>query len=98
MKYRYHIHFADNSNPYFSFDMGASEIVKAVNKWVKAGNYNFNNKYTIFDFDHNSRISSTHRGTWVIYKKGKYCDTPLNEYRQLGNAMKFLEKEIQKGA
>lgn len=44
----------------------------------------------------NKWVKSTHRGTWMVYKDGKYCDTALKEYTWLANAVKFLEKEIQK--
>lgn len=96
MKLNYHISFYDGSNPYFHRSMEAEEAVKEINKWIKSCNYDFNNRYVLFDFENNYRIQSTSLGTWVVYKKGKWCDTVLKEYRWLKNAVKFLEKEIQK--
>lgn len=92
MKLNYHIRFADSSNPYFHRAMDAKEAIKEVNNWVKSGNYNFNNHYTLFDFENCYRIESTNRGTWKIYEEREYYEFPLAEYRWLGNAVKFLEK------
>lgn len=96
MKLNYHIDFCNGSNPYFHRRLEAKEAVREVNNWIKSNNYNFNNRYVLFDFENDYRIQSTSRGTWVVYKEGKYCDTVLQEYRWLANAVKFLEKQIQK--
>ena len=80
MKLSFHIAFADGSNPYYGFLTEAKEATKAVNKWVKSTGYNFNNQYDLFNFQYDFYIRSTYRGTWMVYKEGKYCDTALKEY------------------
>lgn len=94
MKLSFHINFLDGSNPYYSFPKEASETVKEVNNWYKT---NRRNHFDIFTSDHKYRISNTAWGTWVVYKKEKYISRAISkQYDRLGNAVKFLEKQIQK--
>lgn len=90
MNISYHITFADGRNPYYSFPADEKKQIKAINKWMVN---NFNNRCNILYNGY--RISNTAWGTWVVYKTGKWCDTPAKEYRYLGNAVKFLEKIME---
>lgn len=90
MKLSFHISFLDGSNPYYSFPKEAGEAIKEVNHWYKS---NWRNHFDIFTSDHKYRISNTAWGTWVVYRKGKWIDDIVSkQYRNLGNAVKFLEK------
>lgn len=90
MKLSFHISFLDGSNPYYSFPKEASKTIKEVNHWYKN---NRRNHFDIFTSDHKYRISNTAWGTWVVYRKGKWIDDIVSkQYRNLGNAVKFLEK------
>ena len=94
MKLSFHISFLDGSNPYYSFPKEASKTIKEVNHWYKN---NRRNHFDIFTSDHKYRISNTAWGTWVVYKKEKYISCAISkQYDRLGNAVKFLKKEIQK--
>lgn len=93
MKLSFHISFFDGSNPYYSFSKEETETIKEVKHWYKN---HWNDRFDIWDENHDYRISNTVWGTWVVYKEEKWCDTVLKEYRYLANAVKFLEKEIQK--
>ena len=93
MKLSFHISFPDGSNPYYSFPKEASKTIKEVNRWYK--NHPFS-KFDIYPENHKYRITNTQWSTWVIYRCGKCCDAALKEYTWLSNAVKFLEKEIQK--
>lgn len=94
MKLSFHISFLDGSNPYYSFPKEASKTIKEVNHWYKN---NRRNHFDIFTSDHKYRISNTAWGTWVVYRKGKWIDDIVsNQYRNLGNAVKFLEKLLDK--
>lgn len=94
MKLSFHISFIDGSNPYYSFPNEASETIKEVKRWYK--NHS-NDKFDIWTENHEYRISNTAWGTWVVYKKEKYIICAISkQYDRLGNAAKFLEKEIQK--
>ena len=90
MKISYHITFSDGSNPYYSFPAEAETQIKAIKKWMKKFPIG---KYDIFAG--NCRISNTTYSTWIIYKCGKYVDTPLKEYGYLTNAVKYLEKILE---
>ena len=89
MKLSFHVTFSDGSNPWYSFPREANETIKEVKRWYK--NHS-NDKFDIWTENHEYRISNTAWGTWVVYKKEKWCDIALKEYRWLANAVKFLEK------
>lgn len=90
MDISYHITFADGRNPYYSFPADEKKQIKAINKWM------LNHHTSRCDILANGyRISNTSWGTWVVYKIGKWCDTPEKEYRHLGNAVKYLEKIVE---
>lgn len=94
MKLSFHITFSDGSNPWYSFPREASETIKEVKRWYKN---HWNDKFDIWTENHEYRISNTAWGTWVVYKKEKYISCAISkQYDRLGNAVKFLEKEIQK--
>ena len=94
MKLSFHILFNDGSNPYYSFPKDKNEILKEVKRRYKA---HFNDCFDIWTENHDYRISNTAWGTWYVCRKGKWVDEVIsNEYVKLGNAIKFLEKEIQK--
>lgn len=94
MKLSFNIVFSDGSNPWYYFPKEASETIKEVNRWYKN---HWNDKFDIWTENHKYRISNTAWGTWVIYKKEKYISCAFSkQYDRLGNAVKFLEKEIQK--
>lgn len=90
MKLSFHIAFADGSNPWHSFSREASETIKEVKRWYK--NHS-NDRFDIWTENHEYRIGNTAWGTWVVYRKGKWIDDIVSkQYRNLGNAVKFLEK------
>ena len=94
MKLSFHISFLDGSNPYYSFPKEASETIKEVKRWYKN---HWNDRFNVWTENHDYRISNTAWGTWVVYKKEKYISCAISkQYDRLGNAVKFLEKEIQK--
>lgn len=94
MKLSFHITFSDGSNPWYSFPREASETIKEVKRWYKN---HWNDRFNIWTENHDYRISNTAWGTWVVYKKEKYISCAISkQYDRLGNAVKFLEKEIQK--
>lgn len=94
MKLSFHISFIDGSNPYYSFPKEASETIKEVKRWYKN---HWNDKFNIWTENHDYRISNTAWGTWVVYRKGKWIDDITSkQYRNLGNAVKFLEKLLDK--
>lgn len=90
MKLSFHITFSDGSNPWYSFSREANETIKEVRLWYK--NHS-NDRFDIWTENHDYRISNTAWGTWVVYRKGKWIDDIVSkQYRNLGNAVKFLEK------
>nr|DAG70860.1 MAG TPA: protein of unknown function DUF4041 [Caudoviricetes sp.] len=92
MDISYHITFADGRNPYYSSSTDEKKQVKAINKLMVS---NFNNRCDILVDGY--RISNTAWGTWVVYKQGKWIDEILSkQYRKLGNAVKYLEKIMEK--
>ena len=96
MKLSFHITFSDGSNPWYSFSTESSETIKEVKRWYKK---HWNDRFDIWTENHEYRIGNTAWGTWVVYRKGKWInDIVSKQYRYLSNAVKFLEKEIQKGA
>ena len=63
-------------------------------RWYKN---HYNDRFDVFDDSGKYRISNTAWGTWVVYRKGKWIDDIVsNQYRNLGNAVKFLEKLLDK--
>ena len=94
MKLSFHISFIDGSNPYYSFPKEASETIKEVKRWYK--NHS-NDKFNIWTENHEYRISNTAWGAWIVYHKGKWIDDITSkQYRNLGSAVKFLEKLLDK--
>lgn len=94
MKLSFHITFSDGSNPWYSFPREANETIKEVKRWYKN---HWQDRFDIWTENHEYRISNTAWGTWVVYKKEKYISCAISkQYDKLGNAVKFLEKEIQK--
>lgn len=94
MKLSFHINFLDGSNPYYSFPKEAGETIKEVKHWYKN---HWNDRFDIWTENHEYRISNTAWGSWVVYKKEKYISYAISkQYDRLGNAVKFLEKQIQK--
>lgn len=94
MKLSFHILFRDGSNPYYSFLKDRNEILKEVKHWYKN---HFNDRFNIWTENHAYRISNTAWGTWYVYRTGKWVDEVVSkEYTKLGNAIKFLEKELDK--
>ena len=90
MKLSFHITFSDGSNPYYSFPKEANETIKEVNRWYKN---HWNDRFDIWTENHEYRIGNTAWGTWVVYRKGKWIDDIVSkQYRNLRNAVKFLEK------
>ena len=94
MKLSFHITFSDGSNPWYSFPREARETIKEVKRWYK--NHS-NDKFDIWAENHEYRISNTAWGIWVVYRTGKCVDEVVSkEYTKLGNAIKFLEKLLDK--
>lgn len=90
MKLSFHITFSDGSNPWYSFPREASETIKEIKHWYKN---HWNDRFDIWTENHEYRIGNTAWGTWVVYRKGKWIDDIASkQYRNLGNAVKFLEK------
>ena len=90
MKLSFHIAFSDGSNPWYSFPREANETIKEVKRWYKN---HWNDRFNIWTENHEYRISNTAWGTWVVYRKGKWIDDIVSkQYRNFGNAVKFLEK------
>lgn len=90
MKLSFHILFRDGSNPYYSFPKDKNEILKEVKHWYKTHS---NDRFNIWTENHTYRISNTAWGTWYVYRTGKYVDEVVfKQYKNLGNAIKFLEK------
>lgn len=90
MKLSFRILFSDGSNPYYSFSKDKSEILKEVKRWYKT---HFDDYFEIWTENHTYRISNTAWGAWVVYRKGKWIDDIVSkQYRNLGSAVKFLEK------
>lgn len=90
MDLSYHITFTNGSNSYYSFPADAKKQIKDINKWIL-------NHY-VFKCDilaKGYRINNTSWGTWVVYKIGKWVDTPEKEYRHLGNAVTYIEKIME---
>ena len=93
MKLSFYITFSDGSSPWYSSPTEANKIIKEVKRWYK--NHS-NDRFDIWTKNHDYRISNTAWGTWVVYRKEKWCDEVVSkQYRYLSNAVKFLEKEIQ---
>lgn len=94
MKLSFHITFADGSNFWYSFPREASETIKEVKRWYKN---HWNDRFDIWTENHAYRISNTAWGTWYVCRTGKWIDEVISkEYTKLSNAIKFLEKEIDK--
>lgn len=94
MKLSFHILFCDGSNPYYSFPKDKNEILKEVKRWYKN---HWQDRFDIWTENHEYRISNTAWGTWIVYKQNKIISCAISkQYEKLGNAVKFLEKEIQK--
>ena len=90
MKLSFNITFSDGSNPWYSFPREANETIKEVKRWYKN---HYKDKFDIWTENHDYRISNTAWGTWIVYRKGKWIDDIVSkQYRNLGNAVKFLEK------
>ena len=90
MKLSFHIAFADGSNPWYSSLRESSETIKEVKRWYKN---HYKDRFDIWTENHDYRISNTTWRTWVVYRKGKWIDNIISkQYRNLGNAVKFLEK------
>ena len=95
MKLSFHITFIDGSNPWYSFPKDKDEAIKEIKQWRKN---HWRDRFDIFTEGHEYRISNTTWGTWVVYRRGKWIDDIASkQYRYLSNAIKFLEKETQKG-
>ena len=94
MKLSFHITFTDCSNPWYSFPREANEAIKEVKCQYK--NHS-NDRFDIWTENHKYRISNTAWETWVVYKKEKYISCAISkQYDRLGNAVKFLEKLLDK--
>ena len=94
MKLSFHITFSDGSNPWYAFPREVSETIKEVKRWYKN---HWNDRFDIWTENHEYRISNTAWGTWVVYRKGKWTDDIVSkQYQYLGNAVKFLEKLLDK--
>ena len=94
MKLSFHIAFTDGSNPWYSFPREASETIKEVKCWYKN---HYKDRFDIWTENHEYRISNTAWGTWIVYRKRKWIDEIASrQYRNLGNAVKFLEKLLDK--
>ena len=94
MKLSFYITFSDGSSPWYSSPTEANETIKEVKRWYKN---HYKDRFDIWTENHDYRISNTTWRTWVVYRKGKWVDDIVSkQYRYLPNAIKFLEKEIQK--
>lgn len=93
MKLSFHVTFKDGSNPYYSFPKEANEAIKAANQMH---NKYLNSRIDIYIQNTKYRITNTAWGRWAVYLRGIYCDIYLKEYTWLANAVKFLEKRIEK--
>lgn len=94
MKLSFHIAFSDGSNPWYSFPREANETIKEIKQWYRN---HWQDRFDIWTENHDYRISNTAWGTWVVYRKGKWIDDIVSkQYQYLGNAVKFLEKLLDK--
>lgn len=92
MKLSFYITFSDGSSSWYSSPTEASATIKDVKRWYKT---HYNDRFDIWTKNHEYRISNTAWGTWVVYRKRKWVDNIVSkQYRNLGNAVKFLEKLI----
>lgn len=90
MKLSFYITFSDGSSPWYSAPTEANKTIKEAKRWYKN---HWNDRFDIWTKNHKYRISNTAWGTWVVYRKEKCCDKVVSkQYRNLGNAVKFLEK------
>ena len=94
MKLSFHITFSDGSDPWYSFPRETNETIKEVKRWYKN---HWQDRFNIWTENHKYRISNTAWGTWIVYRQGKWIDDIVsNQYKNLGNAVKFLEKLLDK--